>query len=121
MPSRTTTGARDEPLDHRNEVALVGRFSGLDEPRQLPSGDTVVGFRVVVERPARARAPGRASVDTIDCQAVAARARRAVTRLQAGDVIDVRGSLRRRFYRTPGGAASRYGVEVTAVRQVRSG
>lgn len=121
MSSGTRTDAQTEAVEHRNEVALVGRFSGLDAARELPSGDTVVGFRIVVDRPARARTRGRATVDTIDCQAVAAKARWSVARLQAGDVIDVRGSLRRRFYRTPGGPASRYGVEVTAVRQVRSG
>jgi single-strand DNA-binding protein len=120
VSSRTRTQDRAEAGEHRNEVTLVGRFSGLDDARQLPSGDTVVSFRVVVERPDRARALGRATVDTIDCQAVAARARRTVGRLEAGDLIDVRGSLRRRFFRTPGGAASRYGVEVTALRQVRS-
>lgn len=119
MTSRTPTSAQTG--QHRNDVELVGRFSGLDDARTLPSGDTVVGFRIVVERPDRVRAHGRAPVDTIDCQAVAARSRRAVARLQAGDLIDVRGSLRRRFFRTPGGTASRYGVEVSSVRQVRSG
>ncbi|MGH3743981.1 MAG: single-stranded DNA-binding protein [Mycobacteriales bacterium] len=121
VPTRTRTAAQGETVDHRNDVALVGRFSGLDEARQLPSGDTVVGFRVVVDRPSRARRHGRAAIDTIDCQAVAATVRRAVTRLHIGDLVDVRGSLRRRFYRRPGGVASRYGVEATSVRPVRSG
>lgn len=121
MSSRTSPRASTSAVEHRNEVELVGRFSGLDPARQLPSGDTVVGFRIVVDRPHSARVHGRAAVDTIDCQAVAARARQTVARLHAGDVIDVRGALRRRFYRVPGGAASRYGVEVVAVRRVRSG
>lgn len=121
MPTPTHAAVRAEAQDPCNDVVLVGRFSGVDDARVLPSGDTVVGFRVVVDRPPRARRTGRAPVDTIDCQAVAARPRRTLTRLRLGDVVEVRGSLRRRFYRRPGGVASRYGVEVTSVRPVPSG
>lgn len=121
MSVSTSVAGREPAIDSNNDVVLVGRFSGRDEARQLPSGDTVIGFRVVVDRPPRARARGRAPVDTIDCQAVGARVRQAVGRLEVGEVVDVRGALRRRFYRRPGGVASRYGVEVTSVRRVRSG
>lgn len=121
MPDRTCTADQDAAVAHRNDVALVGRFSGLDDPRELPSGDILICFRIVVDRPPRARVRGRATVDTIDCQAVGAGVRRAVARLQRDDVIEVRGALRRRFYQRPGGAASRYGVEAAAVRRVRSG
>lgn len=103
---------------HRNEVSLVGRFSGPDSPRRLPSGDTLVAFRVVVERPRSGR--GRIPVDAIDCQAVAAGVRRTVGRLEPGELVEVRGALHRRFFRHPAGRASRYGVEAASVRRVRS-
>lgn len=119
--ARRAPAAADTAAQHLNAVTLVGRFSGSDPERQLPSGDTIVAFRVVVDRPSRARAPGRSTIDTIDCQAVSASVRRAVARLHPGEVVDVRGSLRRRFFRGPGGVASRYGVEVAALHPIRSG
>jgi single-strand DNA-binding protein len=51
-----------------NEVLLTGRVSGEPQERELPSGDRVVQFRVVVRRatPRPAAEGSRASVDTID-------------------------------------------------------
>ena len=89
-----------------NEVRLVGRVSGEPTVRTLPSGDEVVTLRVVVSR-----TDGR-PVDTIDLACWSARSRRAAQHLADGTRVEVEGSLRRRFYRTPGGAASRYEVEV---------
>ncbi|WP_252973996.1 single-stranded DNA-binding protein [Janibacter melonis] len=89
-----------------NEVRLVGRVSGEPTVRTLPSGDEVVTLRVVVSR-----TDGR-PVDTIDLACWSARSRRAAQHLVDGTRVEVEGSLRRRFYRTPGGAASRYEVEV---------
>jgi single-strand DNA-binding protein len=34
-----------------NDVALVGRLSGAVERKTLPSGDMVLEWRIVVERP----------------------------------------------------------------------
>ena len=45
---------------------------------------------------------------------------RVVSRLVPGDVVEVEGSLRRRFWRVGAGAASRSEVEVTRVRRVAS-
>ncbi|MCA0329635.1 MAG: single-stranded DNA-binding protein [Actinobacteria bacterium] len=98
-----------------NEVRLRGRLSGEPEQRELPSGDVVVGFRLVVDRPAAGRAPGRATVDTIDCAAFRAGPRRRVLACSPGDVIEVHGALHRRFYASPAGRASRYEVEALAV------
>jgi single-strand DNA-binding protein len=45
-----------------------------------------------------------------------------VSSWQAGDEVEVVGALRRRFFRTAGGPASRYEVEVrTASRVARVG
>jgi single-strand DNA-binding protein len=94
-----------------NEVRLRGRWQGAEE-RELPSGDLVVTARLVVSRPA-------GGVDTIDCAVWAAGLRRRALGWDAGADVELTGSLRRRFWRTPQGAASRYEVEVTQARRVR--
>lgn len=124
-------GAQDR-ADDANEVRLVGRLAAPPVRRALPSGDELVSFRLVVGRPAeRARPAARPgatqagagrvpSVDTLDCAAWRKGVQRALERARAGDVLEVRGALRRRFWRSPGGgAASRSEVEVVTVRRVR--
>jgi len=37
---------------------------------------------------------------------------------RAGDIIEIDGALRRRFWRTPGGPVSRYEVEVRKARRL---
>jgi single-strand DNA-binding protein len=107
--------------ESRNEVVLVGRVSGRSDERELPSGDLIATFRVVVDRPPtrRAGAAGRAvTVDTVDCVAWTKALRRKVVALAAGDVVAVEGALRRRFWRSGGAAASRYEVEVVNLRRI---
>lgn len=110
-------------LAGRNEVVLVGRVSGAPQERELPSGDVLVGWRVVVDRPPGGRKPPEGvrpvSVDTIDCTAWTAGVRRTALGLGAGDLVQVTGSLRRRFWRAGAAAASRTEVEASAVRRLR--
>lgn len=108
MPTRTATTER---VDEVNTVEITGRVSGDPTSREMPSGDELVTLRVVVSR-----GEGQ-PVDTIDCACWSPASRRAALRLTDGTRVRVEGSLRRRFFRTPGGAASRYEVEV--VRLVR--
>ena len=96
-----------------NRVELVGRVSGEPQVRVLPSGDDLVTLRLVVPR------RGSGPVDTIDLACWSAAARRSAGRLADGDEVHVDGALRRRFFRTPGGAASRYEVEVAKVTRRR--
>lgn len=100
------TTSASETVEEVNEVVLTGRLSGGTQVRELPSGDELVTLRVVVTRGA-----GHV-VDAIDCACWTAVTRRAAQRLSEGDRVRVEGSLRRRFFRTPAGAASRYEVEV---------
>ncbi len=97
-----------------NEVRLRGRLANEPEPRVLPSGDVVVTFRLVVDRhPVRSSGPGSSvRVDTLDCAAFTADIRRKILRWAPGDILEIEGSLRRRFFRAGGAAASRYEVEV---------
>jgi len=100
-----------------NEVIVSGRISGSPEERELPSGDTVVQLRLVVPRSgARVRrGGGGATVDTIDVSCWTKALQRKAVRLKPGDLVTVRGALRRRFWRSPGGPASRYEVEATGL------
>ncbi|MHB1475282.1 MAG: single-stranded DNA-binding protein [Dermatophilaceae bacterium] len=100
-----------------NEVIVCGRISGSPEERELPSGDTVVQLRLVVPRSvSRVRAGGGgATVDTIDVSCWTKTLQRKAVRLKPGDLVTVHGALRRRFWRSPGGPASRYDVEATGL------
>ena len=127
VASAPTAGETDSPTDDApatpeavNEVRLVGRVSGAPEQRVLPSGDAVWTLRLVVRRPTGGRqARNRQSVDTLDCAVWGGRARRSVASWAAGDVVEVRGALRRRFFRAGGAPASRVEVEVAAARLIR--
>lgn len=121
---------RREPVEGPvNEVRLVGRVSGQPTVREMPSGDELVQFRLVVPRAARrrSRAAGAAgsgsaasgsTVDTIDVACWSSRVRRAAVRLPDGQGVEVRGSLHRRFFAAAGGRASRYEVEAHVLRRV---
>jgi len=104
------------PVRPANEVRLDGRISGDPEERELPSGDRMWVFRVVVPRDV---ARGRQTVDVVDCTAWDGRARRSVSRWRNGDQVEVSGALRRRFFRTGGATASRVEVEVRSARLIR--
>lgn len=116
MPAAATVPSSTESV---NDVRLVGRLSGDPAERTLPSGDVLVSFRVVVDRPRAARRDGAPTIDTVDCVAWRADARRTVGGCASGDVLEVSGALRRRFWRTGAGAASRTEVEVLRVRRRR--
>jgi len=107
--------------DGHNEVVLCGRVSGEPTVRVLPSGDELVSWRLVVGRDKPGLSPrGRQlqTVDTIDCIAFKTALRRVAGRWTGGEVIEVRGALRRRFWRGPHGAASRCEVEVLAIKKL---
>ncbi|HWB66064.1 MAG TPA: single-stranded DNA-binding protein [Mycobacteriales bacterium] len=110
--ARTSSPALTE---HRNDVTLVGRLADAPAPRSLPSGDELVSWRLIIERPAEAT---RGGVDVIDCTAWKARLRRTALHWDAGDLVEVSGALRRRFWRGPGGLQSRCEIEAgTATRR----
>ncbi len=124
--STTSDDLRAEELD-KNVVHIVGRLGAAAAAKELPSGDVVVSFRVVMRRTRRTRArstgdaPGiGAQVDTIDCAAWRADVRKAVSGWEPGDVVEVEGALRRRFWRDPArGATSRVEVEVARAKRLR--
>ncbi|WP_309648175.1 single-stranded DNA-binding protein [Nocardioides sp.] len=115
MATQTTTAG---DLELVNEVRLVGRISQEPESRELPSGDTIWTFRVVVPRAPAAVRPHQ-SVDALECVVWSGRLKRSVRGWHAGDVVEVSGQLRRRFYRGGGAPVSRVEVEVCAGRVIR--
>src|SRR3712207_9262277 len=80
----------------RNDVVLRGRLSAPAELRTLPSGDTLVSFRLVVRRP-EPRARGQ-STDTLPCITYDRGLPKRVTAWQPGDVIAVEGAPQRRLW-----------------------
>jgi single-strand DNA-binding protein len=96
-----------------NEVRLVGRVTSLAVEKELPSGDKVVEFRVVIGR-GKIR-NGKKEVDSLDIAAWSARARKAALAVKIDTWVEVKGSVRRRFWRAPTGLASRWQVEASEV------
>lgn len=105
--------------DPNNSVTLVGRLAGVTE-RELPSGDALVSFRLIVDRPAHSRGPsGRVRVDALECSAYLASVRRRVLALSEGETVSMSGCLRRRFWRSSGGPMSVVEVEALTLTRVR--
>ena len=98
----------------RNEVVLVGRVASDPEEKQLPSGDTVWLFRLVVRRPEGMAS--RQKVDSLECCAWTPRVQRSIRGWREGDQVEVGGAIRRRFFRGSAGAQSRVEVEVSSAR-----
>lgn len=122
-PSTKDHSADPEAVPHRNSILLTGRLADVPEERTLPSGDVIVSFRLVVARDAVRRdklRPDRpvVTVDTLECTGWRADVRRTARTWQAGDVIEVNGALRRRFFRAGPAAASRYSVEVAKAKRL---
>jgi single-strand DNA-binding protein len=97
---------------------LAGRVSSAPVERELPSGDRVVTFRLVMTREQTVMtAKSKQVSDWVDCAAWGGRVRRSVATWQVNDQVEVEGALRRRFFRDAGGASSRVEVEVLTGRR----
>ncbi len=100
----------------RNEVFLEGRVSSLPTEKLLPSGDTVVEFRIVIDR--KNPKGERREVDTLDIAAWLARVRKRALTLEIDDWVSIDGAVRRRFWKAPTGLASRWQVEASQLRRL---
>ncbi len=99
-----------------NTVRLIGRIGAAPVETRLPSGDTIADFRVIVDRPEGHGSSQR--VDTLDCTAWGSRVRRSVRSWRKDDLVEVEGAIRRRFFATATGSASRVSIEVSSARMV---
>ncbi|MDX6199960.1 MAG: single-strand DNA-binding protein [Actinomycetota bacterium] len=105
-----------------NEVVLVGRVSREPVEKELPSGDLLVQWSVIVDRPPTRRPVpegGRqTTTDTIECVARTAGLRRTAGAFAPGDLVRVEGALRRRFWRGPTGLGSKYEIEAASAKRL---
>jgi single-strand DNA-binding protein len=100
----------------RNDVVLRGRLSAPPELRSLPSGDTLLVFKLVIRRETpRPRGP---KSDVITCVSLLPAVRRYATAWTTDDVVEVEGALQRRFWRTATGTAVAYEVNCRRGRKV---
>ena len=96
---------------HRNEILVVGRVTSTASERALPSGDVIQSVNVTVDR-----ADG---YDVVKCTAWAARMQRTLCSWQKGDVVEVAGALRSRYWRAAGGGVgSAAEVEVQRAKRL---
>jgi single-strand DNA-binding protein len=103
-----------------NEVVLRGRVSGAPQERELPSGSVLIAFRLVLARERTPMTAGSKVVsDWVECSAWGARVRKQAASWHDGDQVEVRGSLRRRFFGAGEGSRSTVEVEMLGGRLVR--
>ena len=95
-----------------NDVLLRGRVSQEAIEKQLPSGDKVVEFRLIVTR------DRQSGVDTLDIAAWSAKSRRSALSLVADEWVEISGSIHRRFWSGPAGLASRWQVEAVEISRI---
>ena len=103
----------EEEVDYSlNDCLLRGRVSAEAVDRKLPSGEHVVEFRLIITR------AEREGVDTLDVAAWSAKARRTALSLKPGEWIEVAGAVRRRFWQSPSGLASRWQIEGSSITRL---
>ena len=139
-----------------NQVVLQGRVSGIAASKKLPSGDSVVQFRLIVDRvnsglnrksigskfsktvqskkdknskngkvgkggssskTANRSIPKR-EVDTLDIGVWRKDLQKKSLTLVAEQFVNVRGAIRRSFWSTPNGLASRYQIEAFEIEKM---
>jgi len=95
-----------------NDVVLRGRVSQEAVEKELPSGDKVVEFRLIVTR------EKQSGVDTLDIASWSAKSRRTALSLTPDEWVEVSGSIHRRFWSSPTGLASRWQVEAVEISRI---
>jgi single-strand DNA-binding protein len=95
-----------------NDVVLRGRVSQEAVEKELPSGDKVVEFRLIVTR------EKQSGVDTLDIGSWSAKSRRTALSLTPDEWVEVSGSIHRRFWSSPTGLASRWQVEAVEISRI---
>lgn len=99
-----------EEVDYSlNDLLLRGRVSAVATSKELPSGDKVVEFRLIVRR------EERQGVDTLDIAAWSAKSRKFALALQPDEWVEISGSIHRRFWQSPAGVASRWQVVASEI------
>lgn len=95
-----------------NDVVLRGRVSQEAIEKELPSGDKVVEFRLIVTR------EKQSGVDTLDIASWSAKSRKTALTLVPDEWVEISGSIHRRFWSSPKGLASRWQVEAFEISRI---
>ena len=95
-----------------NDLLLRGRVSAPATVKELPSGDKVVEFRLIITR------VDRDGVDTLDIAAWSGKTRKTALSLKSDEWIEVSGSVHRRFWQSPAGLASRWQIEASEISRL---
>ena len=113
MAAKVSEKKIEKELDYSlNDLMLRGRVSAQAVEKELPSGDKVVEFRLIVTR------LERGGVDTLDIAAWSSKMRRSALTLKEGEWIEISGSIHRRFWSGPTGVASRWQVEAAEIARI---
>jgi single-strand DNA-binding protein len=113
MASKVSEKKIEDELDYSlNDLMLRGRVSAQAIEKELPSGDKVVEFRLIVSR------LERGGVDTLDIAAWSSKMRRSALTLKEGEWVEISGSIHRRFWSGPTGVASRWQVEAAEIARI---
>jgi len=80
--------------------------------KELPSGDKVVEFRIVIAR------SDESGFDTIDISAWSTKLRRTCSTLKTEEWVEVSGSIKRRFWRGATGLASRWQIDASEITRL---
>ena len=95
-----------------NDLLLRGRVSAPATVKELPSGDKVVEFRLIISR------IDRDGVDTLDIAAWSGKTRKTALSLKSEEWVEVSGSIHRRFWQSPAGLASRWQIEAAEISRL---
>ena len=95
-----------------NDLLLRGRVSAPATVKELPSGDKVVEFRLIISR------IDRDGVDTLDIAAWSGKTRKTALSLKGDEWIEVSGSVHRRFWQSPAGLASRWQIQASEISRL---
>ncbi|HEY7821195.1 MAG TPA: single-stranded DNA-binding protein [Acidimicrobiia bacterium] len=106
------------PPSTSSHVDLLGRLGAHVRSRELPSGDELTSFTVIVDRPVRERRGGT-KVDAIACTTTNRKIRDRLQRLEPGTQVEVEGVLRRRFWRAGASAGQVGSTTEVLVRNLR--
>ena len=77
----------------------------------MPCGDRVNEFRVEIDRKGK-------GIDTIDIAAWTSMLRKKISSLMVDDWVEISGSVRRRFWQSSSGVASRWQVEAAKIAKI---
>ncbi|MFB4294726.1 single-stranded DNA-binding protein [Nonomuraea sp. ATR24] len=102
----------------RNEVLLAGRLSAGVEDRELPSGDTMTKWRLLVRR-RRHRRHGTMT-DSIPCVTFDTEVADLVRSLKPRDTLELTGAFRCRIFGPAQAKVWSYEVEVSSARVIEA-